>query len=227
MADNSDYTGQWNNLKDSKRLVRAGYDAIAADYLALRVAPPSGETADVRLLDELTQRLAPGALVLDAGCGAGVPITRLLLQRYRVVGLDFSRAQLALARRLAPEATYVCQDLTALAFAGSTFDAVCSYYAIIHIPREEHELLLRRFYHVLKPGGLALLCLGANDLPTDFEDDYFGKPMYWSHFDAQTNLSILQASGLEPLWSRLIPDSHGPDSSHLFVLAKKPLPITL
>ena len=222
MVDESDYTGQWDNLKDGKKLVRAGYDAVAGEYLATRLTPPEADMVDVHLLQELFDRLSPGALVLDAGCGAGVPVGRLLQQHYRVIGVDFSQAQLALARTLVPEAHFVCQDMTALGFAPNSFDAICSYYAIIHIPRDEHARVLQYFYTILKPGGLALLCFGSSDSPTYFEEDYFGAPMYWSHFDAQTNLEIIGASGLSMVWSRLIPDALWPESSHLFVLLAKP-----
>lgn len=217
-SDRSDYTDNLNNSQDSRNLVRQGYNAIARRYLAARESEP----ANVGPVHKLMTRLAPGALVLDAGCGAGIPVTRLLQQRYRVVGVDFSPAQLSLARSLVPDAPFVCQDLTALGFRNNCFDAICSYYAIIHIPREEHAAILQTIGDILKPGGLALLCLGAEDLAADYESDYFGEPMYWSHFNAETNMQLLRACGLETVWSDLVPDSHGADSSHLFVLAKKP-----
>lgn len=224
MTDEGHYTGKADNIQANKRLVRDGYNAIAGEYLAARTEPGAAEWADIRLLEDFMARLSPGALVLDAGCGAGVPVSQLLQQQFRVVGVDFAESQLVLARRLVPGAAFVCQDLTALAFTSNCFDAVCSYYAIIHVPRQEHEALLRRLRKILKPGGLALLCLGANDLAEDYEDDYFGKAMHWSHFDAETNLQLLEACGLHLRWHGLVPDRHGPDASHLFIIAQKPLP---
>ncbi|MFW6097842.1 MAG: class I SAM-dependent methyltransferase, partial [Chloroflexota bacterium] len=211
-----------DNLQKNKRLVRESYNAIAVDYLAARSELPAAAMADVRLLDEVVSRLAPGAWVLDAGCGAGEPVTRLLQERFRVVGVDFAETQLTLARRLTPNGAFVCQDLTALGFASACFDAVCSYYAIIHIPREEHKALFHGLRRLLKPGGLALLCLGAEDLAQDFEGDYFGRAMHWSHFDAETNLQLLQACGLDIVWTKFVPDGHEPSASHLFVLVQKP-----
>lgn len=210
-----------DNIQANKRLVRDGYNAIAGDYLAARMDSAAGDMADVGLLDDFMARLSPGALVLDAGCGAGTPIARLLQERFSVLGVDFAESQLALAQRLVPDATFVCQDLTALGFAGGCFDAICSYYAIIHVPRQEHEALMQNLHRILKPRGLALLCLGANDLPEDFESDYFGRAMHWSHFDAETNLQLVQKCGLDLVWSKQVPDSHEPSASHLFVLAQK------
>jgi SAM-dependent methyltransferase len=126
-----------------------------------------------------------------------------------------------LARELVPKAEFSCQDITNLSFPNATFDAICSYYAIIHIPREEHEAIFRQCHRMLKPSGLALLCLGADDLEDDIVEDYLGARMYWSHFDIETNLNLIRASGFELIWSREVNDSTSPGSSHLFVLAEK------
>jgi ubiquinone/menaquinone biosynthesis C-methylase UbiE len=205
----------------NSEIVQAGYNVIAAAYTKLR-SQDSQDSADVALLDELVSHLPSDAVVLDAGCGAGVPVTKYLSQFARVVGVDFSEAQLALARELVPTAKFLCQDLTALDFADESFDAIVSYYAIIHIPRAHHHALYKTFFRLLKPHGNALLCLGANDLADDFEENYLGARMYWSHYDAETNLNLLRESGFEIVWSRLIEDASSPGAGHLFVLAHKP-----
>ncbi len=210
-----------NEPHGPRAIVREGYERAAARYLADRTQ----DSADVRVLNHLLERLSPGALVLDAGCGAGRPIAaRLVAGGHRVVGVDFAVAQLVLARQNVPDGAFVCQDLTALGLAPAAFDAVCSYYAIIHVPRDRHAGILAAFHRALRPGGYAFLCLGAADIDDDYDDDYFGVPMYWSHYDAPTNLALLRAAGFEVQWSQFISDSLGdspPDAGHLFVLAQK------
>src|SRR5574341_1578834 len=121
---------EYHHDMDAKSIVKSGYNAIAPKYLATR-----GEASeDVQLLQELIRRLPKGASVLDAGCGAGVPVTKLLSQSFEVTGVDFAESQIQLARQLVPGARFVCQDITQLAFPENSFDAICSYYAIIHIP---------------------------------------------------------------------------------------------
>jgi len=177
---------------------------------------------DIELLHELIQRLPKGAKVLDAGCGAGVPVTRILNQSFKVVGVDFSEEQLRLAREQVPQAQFICQDMMKLDFPDDSFDAICSYYAIIHIPREEHRGLLQSFYRMLKMSGLMLLCMGAGDLPEDIEEDCFGARMYWSHFDAETNLKMLEDCGFGIIWSRTVTEQLAfGGGRHLFVLAQK------
>jgi SAM-dependent methyltransferase len=144
-----------------------------------------------------------------------------LSSQFDVTGVDLSEAQIELARKNVPGAGFLCQDMTRLDFAGHIFAAICSFYAIIHIPREEHRPLFVNFHRVLKPGGYVLLCLGAENLVDDIEDDFFGTHMYWSHYDHETYLKLLEDAGFMITWSRLIPDSTCEGASHLFVLGQK------
>ena len=202
---------------DFKKTVKEGYNAIADRYLAERTR----DSQDVRLLDDLIDRLPANAKVLDAGCGAGVPISQMLSEHFDVTGVDFSEAQIELAKKHVPNGNFICQDMTRLDFAENTFDGICSYYAIIHIPREEHQPLLTNFYRMLKSGGFALLCLGSEHLIDDFDENYLGARMYWSHYDTETYLEILKDCGFSIIWSKQVADESCEGSGHLFVLAQK------
>lgn len=202
---------------DFKQTVKAGYNVIANRYLEGRTR----DSEDVRLLDDLISKVPLSAKVLDAGCGAGIPITQILSQRFDVTGVDFSETQIELAKKNIPQAEFLCQDMTKLDFEDNTFDAICSYYAIIHIPREEHQALLENFYRMLKPNGYALLCLGAENLMDDIDENFFGARMYWSHFDGETYLKILKQTGFSMIWSKRVADATCEGAGHLFVLAQK------
>ena len=203
---------------DFKNLVKEGYNKVAEEYLTERTR----DSEDVRLLDDLIGRLPAHAQVLDAGCGAGLPIAQILSRRFDVLGVDFSAAQIQLARKFVPNARFVCQDMTKLDLPEATFDAIVSFYAIIHIPRQEHRSLFVNFQRMLKPGGFALLCLGAENLVDDIDENYLGTRMYWSHFDADTYLGMLEVTGFKLVWSRIVRDETCEGGGHLFVLAQKP-----
>jgi SAM-dependent methyltransferase len=81
--------------------------------------------------------------------------SRLLEAGHDVAGLDLSSGQLSLARSKLAKCQFVQGDLTNLPFSNGSFDAVVSYYAIIHVPREEHEALLREIHRVLRHDGRA------------------------------------------------------------------------
>jgi ubiquinone/menaquinone biosynthesis C-methylase UbiE len=201
-----------------KNLVREGYDRIASSYLEAR--PNDG--GDVRLLEELMGELTASSRVLDAGCGSGVPVSsRLLEAGHHVVGMDFSSAQLSLAQSVLTSCQLVQGDLTELPFGDGTFDAVVSFYAIIHVPREAHGALLKEMHRVLRPHGRTLLCLGWGDLPADLDlESWLGVPMFWSHFDQETNLALLSEVGFTLRWSRQVSDPMG-HAGHQFVLATR------
>ncbi len=199
---------------DYKETVKTGYNKIADRYLAERTA----DSDDVRLLGDFIELLAPHAKVLDAGCGAGIPISKMLAEQFDVIGVDFSEAQIKLAEQNVPSAQFSCRDMTQLHFPENFFDGICSYYAVIHIPREEHQALLTNFHWMLKTGGVALLCLGAENLIDDIEENYLGARMYWSHYDSATYLKMLKEIGFSIIWSKYIKDG---SAGHLFVLAQK------
>jgi ubiquinone/menaquinone biosynthesis C-methylase UbiE len=207
----------YNLSMDYKKTVKDGYNAIAARYLAERTRA----SADVRLLDDFMDRLPENAKVLDAGCGAGIPISQMLSERFDVMGVDFSEAQIELAKKNVPKAEFICQDMTQLDFAENTFDGITSYYAIIHIPREEHQPLLANFHRMLKAGGFALLCLGAEHLIDDVDENYLGARMYWSHYDSETYLNMLKELGFTIIWSKFVADESCEGAGHLFVFIQK------
>lgn len=200
-----------------KQIVREGYDKVGEEYLKTR----SQQDEEVKLLPDFMKRLPTGARVLDVGCGAGEPITRMLSEKFKVVGVDISRKQIETARELLPYCEFVWQDMTTLTYPGNYFDGIVSYYAIPHVPREEHKDLIDNFYRMLKKGGYALLCLGTDDEPGIVIDDFFGVKMYWSSFDAGTNVEMLKSSGFHVIWMKLIFDDVT-EEQHLFILVQKP-----
>ena len=202
---------------DPQGIVRDGYQVIAQEYHDGRVAR---EQANVEWLDAPRPRMPQSGRVVDLGCGAGVPISRYFATRgYQVEGYDLSPAMLEIARREVPEANFHEARIEDVALGPASVDIVVSFFAIIHVPRDRHAAIFRNVRDWLKPGGVALLSLGANDNPYDFEPDWHGAPMTWSHFDADTNLALLRESGFEIDWSGI--EEYADDERHLYVLARK------
>ena len=73
----------------------------------------------------VVDRLAPGARVLDVGCGTGLPSAGMLSESgLDVVGIDVSTEMLRLARRNVPAARFVAMDVLELDESLGRFDAV-------------------------------------------------------------------------------------------------------
>jgi cyclopropane fatty-acyl-phospholipid synthase-like methyltransferase len=177
-----------------RRTVESGYDLVAKHYLATKNRE---DPLALAALEDLASLLPQGAAVLDLGCGAGIPVTRWLADRgFAVTGVDVSAGQLDLARNNVPEATFIKADMTELAFAPETFDAVVAFHSIIHVPRTEHPALLGRIHRWLRPEGAFLATMTLTDYEGRDEDwEGWGAPMVWSHYDRDTNLAMLRKAG--------------------------------
>jgi cyclopropane fatty-acyl-phospholipid synthase-like methyltransferase len=153
-----------------------------------------------------------GARVLDLGCGSGVPMTQALAYRYRVHGVDASARQVAAARRNVPGATFQQADITDLALPPASYDGVVAFYSLTHVPREHLAGLLRRAYGWLRPTGTLVASFGTTDDPGTIEGDWLGVPMFFSHFDAATNIELVELAGFQIRSAQTIvdPEEDGP-----------------
>ncbi len=176
--------------------VERGYDVIAERYAEHIKANRGPETYFRSFLDRVLGRIPDGGRVLDLGCGAGL-ITTDLVRVARVVALDRSSAQLSLARRHAPDAIPVRADMAEVRFRRGSFDAVVAFWTLIHVRRDRHRAVLSNIHDWLRPGGMFAGTLGTSDSPEDIEEDFFGAPMSWSHFDAETSRRLLRETGFE------------------------------
>lgn len=207
---------------EHRRLVECGYDRVAGHYLATKDRQDPLATG---ALEEMARDLPPGAPVLDLGCGAGIPATLWLTEQgFDVTGVDVSKKQLDLARRLVPSATFLEADMTDLDFGPESFGAVVAFHSIIHVPREEHPALLERIHDWLRPGGLFLATLTVTDYEGEDEDwEGWGAAMRWSHYDAETNRRMLREAGFGVLNAepRTGGGTGAAEETWLWVLARK------
>jgi SAM-dependent methyltransferase len=208
-------------LTDPKRIVAAGYDIAAGRYLAWSGKRPSGPR--LLYLSKALKLIQPGSDVLELGCGAGIPMTAALADGRHVTGIDISAAQIELARRNVPGATFLQADMTTLDFPAASFDAVVAFYSLTHVPRDEQGPLLERVVRWLRPGGLFVASMGAEEDPGGVEHDWLGVDMYFSHFGAKKNRRLVERAGLEIESAEIDTepeDRH--DARFLWVIARAP-----
>ena len=204
-----------SELNNPKVIVREGYDKISRAY--------RGDTFDFEnsayraFLRELEPFLKPGARILDLGCGCGVPVAQYLAKNHTVTGVDIAETQIVRARTLVPNARFLCADMTEAAFADGSFEAVISFYAVIHVPLEQQFALFQRIARWLAAGGCLLVTVG-HAAWTGTKDDWHGATMYWSQADAATYRDWLTQTGFDVLAERFIPEGEG---GHALFIARK------
>jgi ubiquinone/menaquinone biosynthesis C-methylase UbiE len=188
------------------------YDLIADWYASDRES--SGWPRGLPEVTSLASSLAPGARVLDIGCGTGVPLTRALLSLgLQVVGVDSSMRMLERFRVNCPSAPFIHGTIQSCDLDGMSFDAAIAWGVLFHLAHPEQEQAIARVSCVLKAGGRFLFTSGDQD--GSIEAPMNGVPFrYWS-FTIDGYRRILQAHGLEVL------DTHADAGGNIYYLAVK------
>jgi ubiquinone/menaquinone biosynthesis C-methylase UbiE len=203
---------------DPKRVVERGYDKVAHDYARLE-----GETEwpRMRWLKKLLNGLEPGSSILDLGCGSGDPADIEIAKEHKVTGVDISQTQINLARQNVPAGNYIHKDAGSVEFPAASFDAVISFYTLEHIPREEHETILRRIHHWLRPRGYLLIGHEAGEVEGVI-GQWLNVPMYFSCFNPETVKQLVNKSGFEILETGIETQmEQGNEIPYLWLLARK------
>lgn len=189
-------------MLDQRKAVRRAYDEMAEVYAADR-------STETNRLDAFIDRLSGESRILDAGCGQGEPVATRLSRQFEVVGMDFSREQLRLAQANAPSIALTQGDMTTLGFATDSFDGICAYYSIIHVPIEQHPVVMSEFARVLRSGGPLLITVGEASW-TGSNPDWLdsGVEMQWSYPDIEEAHEYLSDVGFELIRQWIDEDDH-------------------
>jgi ubiquinone/menaquinone biosynthesis C-methylase UbiE len=108
------------------------------------------------------------AVVLDAGCGTGLPLRQYLRPGLFVVALDLSLESLRYVQRVLPtgQVSFVRADLTALPFANGVFDRVLCANTLQHIPDPElRTSAVRSLARVTQRSGRVVVSVHNASLP--------------------------------------------------------------
>ena len=140
------------------------------------------------------------AAVLDAGCGGGANIKKLLEKcpKGQVKGIDYSEVSVEKSRKVNAKAIAEgrCEVLQAsvaqLPFAENTFDLVTAFETIYFWPGLVD--CFREVYRVIKPGGTFFICNESNG-ETKKDDKWVEKIGGMTIYNAAQILTALNQAG--------------------------------
>jgi len=136
-------------------------EALAADRLkkCYELAPPRVRQYLEAEVQHVVDRITPGDVVLDLGCGYGRTLGAFAARAGFAIGIDSSTASLLLgahALRTAENVALAAMNAASLAFTDAVFDlTICIQNGIsaFHVDR---RALIRECARVTKPGGVML-----------------------------------------------------------------------
>jgi len=157
--------GNKGKIQEKKR-----YDMLGRARRLDDIDPCGGFYQRKNLLNEIRfsavikdARINNGQLILDVGCGSGLPTLSLMKKRnVHVVGLDISDGALeflqarALEEKLRERILLFQADAENMPFAADLFDRVISFSSVEHVPNPDR--FIEECMRVCRPGGYISAC---------------------------------------------------------------------
>jgi SAM-dependent methyltransferase len=130
------------------------HDAATLDFYAAEASVYAARSPDgaSQHLHAFLDRLAPGARILELGCGGGRDSAAMRARGFDIDPTDGSpeMAREASARLGRPVRVLRFDELDAT----GAYDAVWAHACLLHVPRKALLAVLARVFRALKPGGL-------------------------------------------------------------------------
>jgi SAM-dependent methyltransferase len=144
-------------------------------------------------LDSFLTLLPDEPVVLDVGCGTGVPIARYLVEhRCQVTGVDGSRAMIAGCAGQFPEHKWHIGDMRTLAL-NHKFDGIVAWDSFFHLSPNDQ----RQMFPIFKCHAAAGAALMFTSGPSAGEEigSYRGEPLYHASLDGDEYCGLLHDNG--------------------------------
>lgn len=153
----------------------------------------------LRFKFDLVRNIAPGAAVLDVGCGNGLHAMEIAKNAREVYGVDFSDAFIAFAENAAKErdisnVRFYCDNARSLPFEPDTFDVVYCFAALYHMPAPLG--VVSELARVMKPGGKCVLEFGNLNSLNSIVCRHYPELATSCHITVKDMKRIVRESGL-------------------------------
>jgi len=185
-------------MKESHSELQASYDRVAENYAAEYFGELERKPFDREMLDQFSETVSARGLVCEIGCGPGQIAHYLQARGVEMCGIDLSPEMVKSARRLNPNISFEQGNMLQLAVPDASLAGIISFYAVIHLQREDVTCALKQMYRALQADGRLLVSFhgGQGEI---HRDEWYDKQVSIgvTLFENDEMSSYLEAAGFE------------------------------
>jgi SAM-dependent methyltransferase len=204
--------------------VRASYDRVADNYVAMDVGDLGHRPWLRAVLGAFAEEVRDLGPVLDVGCGPGLVSGYLAGLGVAVSGVDLSPRMVQHARRLHPGLRFSVASATSLNLRDASLGGVLGWWSLFNLPRAAMPGVFSSFARALVPGGQVLIGTHVGDGDYERTSGYGGVPVSWTtHLWQPAELAaLLVAAGLEPVAELRFPAEPPQQWPQVVLAARRP-----
>ena len=201
--------------------VRASYDAVADNYLAMVGDPGPWLRSALDAFAEQVREIGP---VLDAGCGPGWISDYLHRRGVDVSGVDLSPRMIEHARRQYPAVSFEVASVTELKPEPGSLGGVLGWWSWFNLPRAWMPRVIATMTRALRPDGQIVIGTHRGDGDQPRTRCYGDVPVEWTtHLYQPEELTVLlTAAGLEVVVDIRLAEQPPSQRPQLVVVGRKP-----
>lgn len=185
-------------IMKSEKIVSKWYDITGEKCLKFYKKSQDNEIIQ---LSRLLEKIPKDSQILDAGCGNGKPVAKFLSEKgYNVIGVDISKKLIKEAQKNAPKAKFKIMSIYNLKFPLKRFDAIVSFFAILHLEKSKIISVFKSFHKILSDSGYLLFSVNKGKEEGYFK--FFGKKVFFSAYSKKEIEEILRKTNFKVVWRR-------------------------
>lgn len=148
-----------------------------AQLLAKKFGKMGPREDDIKNIFSYTSKRNPK--VFEIGCGDGRDAEIILKYTNDYLGIDFSEAMIALAKKRLPNASFEVSQINKFPFPDGC-DAIISFASIVHSNKNEAKEIFEKSYHALAENGIFYISTKYGKYSKKiFEDDLGTREFYY------------------------------------------------